>query len=153
VRLHFAEIFFTQAGQRVFNVSINGQSALANFDIVAAAGAPNKAVVESFLAVADANGNIAVTFASVTGGAKLSGLEVAAPPLDTTTTLSASSSSAKLGDSVTFTATIGASDTSAGVPTGTVQFQVDGADIGTPVAVVQGVVTSAPITSLSIGQH
>src|SRR5512140_665289 len=37
VRLHFAEIFWNSAGQRVFNVSINGTPVLSNVDIFAAA--------------------------------------------------------------------------------------------------------------------
>ncbi|WP_245632676.1 malectin domain-containing carbohydrate-binding protein, partial [Edaphobacter aggregans] len=32
VRLHFAENYWTQPGQRVFNVSINGTQVLSNFD-------------------------------------------------------------------------------------------------------------------------
>ncbi len=40
VTLKFAEIARSGAGQRVFNVQINGAPALVNFDIVAAAGAP-----------------------------------------------------------------------------------------------------------------
>jgi len=39
VRLHFVELSFTAAGQRTFNVAINGTSVLANFDIFANAGA------------------------------------------------------------------------------------------------------------------
>ncbi|HMF78363.1 MAG TPA: malectin domain-containing carbohydrate-binding protein [Bryobacteraceae bacterium] len=35
VRLHFAEIFFSQPGQRLFNVAVNGIPLLTNFDIVA----------------------------------------------------------------------------------------------------------------------
>ena len=40
VNLKFAEIYFPRAGQRRFSVIINGQTALFNFDIVAAAGGP-----------------------------------------------------------------------------------------------------------------
>jgi hypothetical protein len=45
VRLHFAEIYFTAAGQRTFNVLINGTQVLTNFDIIVAAGTYNKAIV------------------------------------------------------------------------------------------------------------
>jgi len=38
VRLHFAEIFFSQPGQRLFNVAVNGIPLLTNFDIVALRG-------------------------------------------------------------------------------------------------------------------
>src|SRR6202011_6137559 len=44
VLLKFAEIYWTQAGQRIFNVSINGNPVLTNFDILATAGAPLKAL-------------------------------------------------------------------------------------------------------------
>ena len=53
VNLHFAENYWTAAGQRVFNVSINGQQVLSSFDIFATAGGVNKAVVQSFNAVAN----------------------------------------------------------------------------------------------------
>jgi len=46
VLLHFAEVYWTAAGKRVFNVAINGTTVLSNFDIYAAAGA-NKALVET----------------------------------------------------------------------------------------------------------
>jgi hypothetical protein len=62
VRLHFAETYWTQAGQRIFNVSINGTPVLSNFDIFATAGAANKALVEPFNATANASGQIVITF-------------------------------------------------------------------------------------------
>ena len=65
VLLKFAEIYFTTAGQRVFNVSINGTPVLTNFDIVAVAGAPLKALDESF-PVAVTNGTIAIQFTTGT---------------------------------------------------------------------------------------
>jgi hypothetical protein len=79
VRLHFAEIVFTAAGKRQFNVDINGQRVLTNFDVFAAAGAANKAVIEEFAAQADGQGRIVAQF--ITGAVdnpKLSGLEVLA---------------------------------------------------------------------------
>ena len=66
LRLHFAELSATAAGQRKFNVSVNGTAVLTNFDIFATAGASNKAVVQTFTATADANGQITVSFTSVT---------------------------------------------------------------------------------------
>jgi len=48
VVLKFAEIQYAAAGKRQFNVTINGAQVLTNFDIVAAAGAANTAVDESF---------------------------------------------------------------------------------------------------------
>jgi hypothetical protein len=48
VNLKFAELYFGSAGQRVFNIAINGQTVASNFDIVAAAGGSAKAVDRLF---------------------------------------------------------------------------------------------------------
>ena len=76
IRLHFAENYWGSTGQRLFNVQINGSQVLSNFDIVAAAGGKNKAVVKEFTAVADSGGQIVVTFITVLDDAKLSGFEI-----------------------------------------------------------------------------
>jgi len=76
VRLHFAEIFWTAAGKRVFNVTINGTQVLTNFDIFAAAGAANKAVVEQFTATASSSGTITLQFITVTDNAQINGIEI-----------------------------------------------------------------------------
>ncbi|MBX5457158.1 MAG: discoidin domain-containing protein [Thermogemmatispora sp.] len=76
VRLHFAETYWTASGKRVFNVSLNGQTVLANFDIFAAAGGANKAVVKEFTATASSSGTITLQFSSVVDQAQLNGLEV-----------------------------------------------------------------------------
>jgi trimeric autotransporter adhesin len=76
VLLHFAETYWTAAGQRVFNVAINGTPVLSNFDIYATAGA-NTALVEQFNATANSNGQIVISY---TGGSsdqpKSSGIEI-----------------------------------------------------------------------------
>jgi len=79
VRLHFAETYWTAAGQRVFNVSINGTQVLNNFDIIAAAGAPNRPTIQEFTAAANASGEIAIQFTTVTDNAKSSGIEILLP--------------------------------------------------------------------------
>jgi endoglucanase Acf2 len=76
VRLDFAELYWTAAGQRTFNVSINGQAVLTNFDIVAAAGAANKAVAKQFTATADGTGKITIQFTTVIDNAQVNGIEV-----------------------------------------------------------------------------
>jgi hypothetical protein len=76
VRLHFAELFQTATGKRVFNVAINGAAALTNFDIFAAAGAAFKAVVRDFTATANASGQIVVAFTTVTDNATIEGIEI-----------------------------------------------------------------------------
>ena len=76
VRLHFADGLYQSIGQRVFNVTINGNQVLDNFDIIGAAGAPSTAVVEQFNTDADQSGNVTVTFTNVTAAAIVSGIEV-----------------------------------------------------------------------------
>jgi hypothetical protein len=76
VRLHFAETFFGTAGSRTFNVSINGVLVLTNFDIFAAAGAKNKAVIEEFSEPANSSGQYAITVASVVNQSLVSGIEI-----------------------------------------------------------------------------
>jgi len=77
VNLHFAEIYWTATGKREFNVLINGTQVLTNFDIFAAAGGENIAIVKTFTATANASGQIVIQF---TNGAadlpKVSGIEV-----------------------------------------------------------------------------
>jgi trimeric autotransporter adhesin len=58
VRMHFAESAWTAAGQRQFNVLIDGEQVLTNFDIFATAGAQNTVITETFNTIADHNGVI-----------------------------------------------------------------------------------------------
>lgn len=76
VRLHFAETFFNTAGSRTFNVSINGTTVLTNFDIFAAAGAMNKAVIKQFTEAASSTGDYVITFTSVVNQSLISGIEI-----------------------------------------------------------------------------
>ncbi len=76
VRLHFAETFFSTAGSRTFNVSINGTQVLSAFDIFAATGAKNKAIVKQFTATANSSGQIVIQFTSVVNQSLVSGIEV-----------------------------------------------------------------------------
>ncbi len=81
VRLHFAEIFDSGTGTRVENIDINGQPVLKNFDIFAAAGGKNKAVVKEFPDIApDSNGNIVIRISAAPDSpdqnAKISGIEI-----------------------------------------------------------------------------
>ena len=76
IRLHFAETYFSAAGSRTFNVSINGTQVLTNFDVFAVAGAKNKAVIEQFTENASSTGNYVVTFTSVVNNSLLSGIDV-----------------------------------------------------------------------------
>jgi hypothetical protein len=100
VRLHFDEFYWTQAGQRVFNVAINGTQVLSKFDIIATAGGPDIAIVEPFTATANAQGQIVLQFSTMTDNAEINGIEVIAPPPSSPSTLTAtavSSSQINLG--------------------------------------------------------
>ncbi len=86
VRLHFAEFYWTKPGQRLFNVTINGVQVLTNFDIIAAAGGTEKAVVQQFPTVANANGQVVIQFSIGSADQpKISGIEIVSgvptPPL------------------------------------------------------------------------
>jgi hypothetical protein len=76
VRLHFCETFWTAAGSRVFNVSINGTPVLTNFDIFATAGGQNIANIQQFTEAANASGDYVLTFTSDTDKALISGIEI-----------------------------------------------------------------------------
>jgi hypothetical protein len=71
----------------------------------------------------------------------------------TTTALSASANPSVFGQAVTFTATVAAAGSTSGTPTGSVQFEVDGSDLGAPVALVNGVAAGPAIDSLGEGSH
>ncbi|MDI1462810.1 ExeM/NucH family extracellular endonuclease [Catellatospora sp. KI3] len=69
----------------------------------------------------------------------------------TTTAVTSSASPSVLGAPVTFTAAVtGPAGTT---PTGYVQFRVDGAAVGGPVALSGGKAVSSPIASLAVGSH
>jgi chitodextrinase len=77
VRLHFAEIYFSAAGQRVFDVAINGTAVLTNFDIYATVGAKYTAMVENFTATANSSGDIVIAFTNgTTNQPMFNGIEV-----------------------------------------------------------------------------
>jgi len=76
VRLHFCETFWTAAGKRRFNASINGTQVLTNFDIFAAAGGQNIANIQQFTENANASGQYVLTFTSDIDKALISGIEI-----------------------------------------------------------------------------
>ncbi len=74
VNLNFSEIYFTQAGERIFNVDINGNRVLSNYDILAQT-APYAAVTKSFPATVT-DGKIVINFTTVKDNAKIASLEI-----------------------------------------------------------------------------
>jgi hypothetical protein len=79
VRLHFAEDYFTDhpRGKRIFNVAINDQPVLTNFDIAAAAGGADIAIVEQFSFPALSDGTMRIHFTNgPANNAKINGIEI-----------------------------------------------------------------------------
>ncbi len=71
VTLKFAEPMWSAKGKRVFNVAINGKTALSKFDIFAAAGAEFKAVDETFPVTLTGSGTITINFTTGSAGSPL----------------------------------------------------------------------------------
>ncbi len=78
VTLYFAESYWTAAGQRLFNVAINGSTVLSAFDIFAAAGGARKAIARPFTATASSSGQVVIAFTNGSAdNAKVDGITVA----------------------------------------------------------------------------
>jgi len=77
VRMHFADDQSRNAGNRVFNVVINGKLVLKNFDIYAATGGRLRAIVKEVYGIKpDSNGNIVIQYQNVSGRALASGISI-----------------------------------------------------------------------------
>lgn len=72
--LKFAEIYWSQVGQRVFNVSVEGKVVLSNLDLVAKVGP--KAAYDVTLPVTVTDGVLTIGFQSVVNYAKVSAIRV-----------------------------------------------------------------------------
>ncbi|MFS4493937.1 BspA family leucine-rich repeat surface protein [Maribacter sp. 2308TA10-17] len=79
IRLHFAELYFGVRsgglGSRVFNVSIEGNVVLSNFDILNEVS-PATALIKEFNNVQVSDGFATIEFTGVTQRAKISGIEI-----------------------------------------------------------------------------
>jgi hypothetical protein len=76
VTLKFDETLFNQAGQRVFNITFNGQTVLSNFDIFAAGGM--NAAVDVQIPVTVSTGQIVITFLPVVANPKICAIQILA---------------------------------------------------------------------------
>jgi hypothetical protein len=65
VKLHFAEPVFNRAGDRRFNVWINGATRLMDYDLYADAGGRNKAVQKAYDGIAVYDGQLVVRFGAI----------------------------------------------------------------------------------------
>jgi hypothetical protein len=77
VNLKFAELFYTSAGQRVFDIALNGTTVTTHFDAFAAAGAMNKAVDRSYQTTVN-GGVLTITLTPVTGLPIINAIEILA---------------------------------------------------------------------------
>ena len=106
VNLKFEENQFTQSGKRVFNVFINGQEVLSNFDEFAAAGAQYQAV-DVPIPVTVTNGSIAIEFVPVVNATGVYAIEILAgtPPAPTITSMTPNTGAVGAAVPVTITGT------------------------------------------------
>ena len=74
VTLKFAEIYWTQAGKRIFNVSMQGTQVISNLDIFAQVG--KDVAYDLSFPVSVTNGTLNITFTSVEDHAKVSAIEI-----------------------------------------------------------------------------
>ena len=78
LNLLFAEIYWTAAGQRIFNVDVQGARVLDAFDVFKDAGGANTALVKTF-PVTVSDGTVKIAFTTVTDAAKVSAIELLGP--------------------------------------------------------------------------
>ncbi len=76
VRLHFAEIYHSAVGSRIFDVAINGTDVLTDYDIFAITGARYKTHIEEFTTQCNATGQITVEFTTIVDNSLICGIEV-----------------------------------------------------------------------------
>ena len=75
VRLHFADIYATSKGMIQFDVHIEGVRVLKSFDVFAAAGGRDRAIVKEFDTVVNGNG-LQLKFTPKKGGAFVNAIEI-----------------------------------------------------------------------------
>jgi len=75
VKLRFAEIWFTSAGERIFDVSINGARVLTRFDIVSEGNGAARAIDRIFRTKVH-DGRIVIRFLPVVSNPKINAIEI-----------------------------------------------------------------------------
>ena len=78
VTLKFAELYWNSRGQRVFNVGLNGQRVLSNFDILA--HVPKFTALDRTFTTSVTNGKLSIAFTTVADNAKVDAIEIIPTP-------------------------------------------------------------------------
>ena len=74
IDLSFAETFHSSSGQRLFDVTIEGETVLDDYDIFVASGGMNTAVIETFTEVLVDDGILNITLTSSMGSATINAI-------------------------------------------------------------------------------
>lgn len=147
VKLKFAELYWTSAGQRVFNVQLNGAQVATNVDVFAAAGGMNKAYDVSY-PITVSGGQVTITLVAVAGFPAVNAIEIApsAPPTpDFTVTATPPSQTLTSTGSTTYTVTA-----TVGAFSGTMSFSVSGLPTGATASFNPPTVTGSGSTTLTV---
>ncbi len=166
---------YTQEAGSTLNVKLGGPTAGTQYDQLNVAGTASLASTLN-LSIVPSVGDICGGTFTVINAAPLTGsfatinglvqpggqtltptyssnsLTIAASQFASTTTVAASADPSILNQAVTFTATVSAPAGATEVPTGAVQFQIDGANYGSPVA-LSGGQANISLSSLAVGPH
>ena len=76
VSLHFAETTFKNEAKRLFNVEVEGDAVLEDYDIFTASGGQNVSIVETIPNVSVNDGSLDITFISELERAKVNAIEI-----------------------------------------------------------------------------
>ena len=80
VELHFAEIYFTDPGVRVFDVLLEGEVQIEALDVVQATGGRYKAYVQKFTLPRPEDNKLSIAIQKVKENPKISGIKISAVP-------------------------------------------------------------------------
>jgi len=129
VTLKFAEIYYSSAASRSFDVVIEGRTVLANFDIFQQAGGKNRAIDRTFPVTVN-DGQLNIGFVPRVGAPKVNAIAVEMVPPPTPT--------------ITQTPTITPSPTNSGTPTCTPTVTETPTITSTPTETLTPTVTATP---------
>jgi hypothetical protein len=145
VGLDFAEEYWTAAGDREFNVVINGTQVLTDFDIYATAGGEFKAVDEAFTATASSAGAITIQFVSVKDNAQVNGITITpngGGTSNTVTVTNPGTQTSTVGTAARLQ--VGASDSASGQ---TLTYGATGLPAGLSISSSTGLISGTPTTA------